>query len=202
MKNTLLDLYKKDGTKKLLASLISILIGLTVGAAVVIVVGLAKNTIGIRGVWDGVRLIFFGILSTGREAGKLTWGYNSQSLGNMLFRATPLIMTGLSVALANKTGLFNIGAPGQYLMGTMATLAIVLGIPAGTLPGWLLWMLAFLGGMVAGAIWGAIPGALKAFLNINEVLACIMTNWLAANIVTWAFDVSNFKNMVALGLLM
>jgi simple sugar transport system permease protein len=196
MKNTLLDLYKKDGTKKLLASLISILIGLTVGAAVVIVVGLAKNTIGIRGVWDGVRLIFFGILSTGREAGKLTWGYNSQSLGNMLFRATPLIMTGLSVALANKTGLFNIGAPGQYLMGTMATLAIVLGIPAGTLPGWLLWMLAFLGGMVAGAIWGAIPGALKAFLNINEVLACIMTNWLAANIVTWAFDVSNFKNMV------
>ncbi len=196
MKNTLLDLYKKDGTKKLLASLISSLIGLTVGAAVVIVVGLAKNTIGIRGVWDGVRLIFFGILSTGREAGKLTWGYNSQSLGNMLFRATPLIMTGLSVALANKTGLFNIGAPGQYLMGTMATLAIVLGIPAGTLPGWLLWMLAFLGGMVAGAIWGAIPGALKAFLNINEVLACIMTNWLAANIVTWAFDVSNFKNMV------
>lgn len=196
MKNTLLDLYKKDGTQKLLASLISIVIGLAVGAVVVVVVGLAKNTIGIKGVWDGVRLIFLGILSTGREAGKLTWGYNPQSLGNMLFRATPLILTGLSVALANKTGLFNIGAPGQYLMGTLATLMIALGIPAGTLPAWVIWIMAFLGGMLAGAIWGAIPGMLKAFLNINEVLACIMTNWLAANIVTWAFDVSNFKNMV------
>ena len=196
MKNTLYDLYKKDGTQKLLASLISILIGLAVGAMVIVVVGLAKHTIGIKGVWDGVRLIFFGILSTGREAGKLTWGYNAQALGNMLFRAMPLVMTGLSVALANKTGLFNIGAPGQYLMGTMATLMIALGIPAGTLPGWVIWLLAFLGGMLAGALWGAIPGMLKAFLNINEVLACIMTNWVAANVVTWAFDVSNFKNMV------
>ena len=196
MKNTLLDFYQKDGTKKLLASLLSILIGLGVGAVVIVAVGLAKSNIGVRGIWDGVRLIFMGILSTGREAGKLTWGYNSQNLGNMLFRATPLILTGLSVALANKTGLFNIGAPGQYLMGTMASLMIALGIPAGTLPGWLIWILAFLGGMLAGAIWGAIPGILKAFLNINEVLACIMTNWLAANIVTWAFDESNFKNMV------
>jgi simple sugar transport system permease protein len=105
-------------------------------------------------------------------------------------------MTGLSVAVANKTGLFNIGAPGQYLMGTMATLMIALSIPAGTLPGWIVWLLAFLGGMIAGGLWGAIPGALKALLNINEVLACIMTNWLAANVVTWAFDMSNFKNMV------
>ena len=196
MKNTLLDFYQKDGTKKLLASLLSILIGLGVGAVVIVAVGLIKSNIGVRGIWDGVRLIFMGILSTGREAGKLTWGYNSQNLGNMLFRATPLILTGLSVALANKTGLFNIGAPGQYLMGTMAALMIALGIPAGALPGWLIWVLAFLGGMLAGAIWGAIPGILKAFLNINEVLACIMTNWLAANIVTWAFDESTFKNMV------
>lgn len=189
-------LYEKDGTKKLLASLLSILIGLAVGAIVVMIVGLSKENIGVRGMWDGVRLIFAGILSTGREVGELTWGYNSQSLGNMLFRATPLIMTGLSVAVANKTGLFNIGAPGQYLMGTMASLMIALSIPAGTMPGWLIWVLAFLGAMVAGAVWGAIPGLLKAFLNINEVLACIMTNWLAANIVTWAFDISNFKNLV------
>ena len=196
MKNTLLELYKKDGTQKLLASLVSIMIGLLVGAVVVVIVGLVKSTIGIRGVWDGVRLILMGILSTGREAGKLTWGYNPQNLGNMLFRATPVILTGLSVAIANKTGLFNIGAPGQYLMGTMATLMIALGIPYGTLPLWIVWLLAFLGGMLAGAIWGSIPGMLKAFLNINEVLACIMTNWLAANIVTWAFDGSQFRNMV------
>jgi len=197
MKNTLLNIYEKEGTRKVLASLLSIFIGLTVGAIVVAIIGLTKSNIGVKGMWDGIRLIYAGILATGRDsAGQLTWGFNPTAMGNMLFRAMPLIMTGLSVAVANKTGLFNIGAPGQYLMGTMATLMISLGIPAGSLPGWLLWLLAFLGGIAAGALWGCIPGLLKAFLNINEVLACIMTNWLAANIVTWGFDVSNFKNVV------
>ena len=197
MKQTLRTIYEKDATKKVLASLISILVGLFVGTIVVVLVGLSKDTITPKGIWDGVRLIFAGILSTGRNAaGNLTWGYNAQSLGNMLFRATPLIMTGLSVAVAYKTGLFNIGAPGQYLMGTMASLMLALGIPSETVPAGLIWVIAFLGGCLAGALWGAIPGMLKAFLNINEVLACIMTNWLAANIVTWAFDVSNFKNVV------
>ena len=197
MKNTLWTLYEKEGTKKVLASLLSILIGLAAGAIIVVIVGLTKDTISPMGIWDGVRIIFFGILTTGRNAvGALTWGFEPQSLGDMLFRATPVIMTGLSVAIAFKTGLFNIGAPGQYLMGTLATLSIALGIPSEVLPPWLIWLLAFLGGMIAGAVWGAIPGLLKAFLNINEVLACIMTNWLAANVVTWAFDVSNFKNMV------
>ena len=197
MKNSLLNLYEKDATKKVLASLISILIGLLVGVVVVVLVGLTKDTITGAGIWDGVRLIFAGILSKGRNAaGQLAWGYNAQSLGNMLFRATPLIMTGLSVAVAYKTGLFNIGAPGQYLMGTLVSLMIALGIPSASVPAGLIWILAFLGGCLAGAAWGAVPGMLKAFLNINEVLACIMTNWLAANLVTWAFDVSNFKNVV------
>ena len=197
MKNTLLDIYRKDGTKKVLASLLSILIGLAVGAVIAVIVGLWKDTITPAGIWDGVRLVFAGILSTGRDAaGNLTWGYNSQNLGNMLFRATPLIMTGLSVAVANKTGLFNIGAPGQYLMGTMASLIIALGIPSASVPVGLIWVLAFLGGCLVGALWGAIPGILKAFLNINEVLACIMTNWLAANLVTWVFDGSVYRNMV------
>ena len=198
MKEKLLDLYDRDGTRKVLASLISILVGLCVGAVIVIIVGLTKDTITASGIWDGVRLIFAGILSTGRNAaGQLSWGYNSQALGNMLFRATPLIMTGLSVSVAYKTGLFNIGAPGQYLMGTMVSLMIALSIPSDVVPAWLIWIIAFLGGCLAGAAWGAIPGMLKAFLSINEVLACIMTNWLAANLVTWAFDVSNFKNVVA-----
>ena len=188
---------QQDTTKKVVASLLSILAGLVFGGIVVLIVGLTSSSISVSGAWDGIRLIFAGILSTGRNAaGQLTWGFNSANIGNMLFRATPLIMTGLSVALANKAGLFNIGAPGQYLMGTMATLAIALGIPAGTLPGFVVWLLAFLGGMLAGALWGAVPGFVKAFLNINEVLACIMTNWIAANIVTWFFDESNFKNIV------
>ncbi|MDY3781478.1 MAG: ABC transporter permease [Candidatus Faecousia sp.] len=197
MKQSFKTLWDKDGTKTVLASLLSILIGLVVGTLIVIIVGLTKDSIPNSGIWDGVRLVFAGILSTGRDAaGNLTFGFHPQNMGNMLFRATPLIMTGLSVAVAYKTGLFNIGAPGQYLMGTLATLMIALGIPSSSCPTWVIWILAFLGGCLAGALWGAIPGALKAFLNINEVLACIMTNWLAANIVTWAFDVSNFKNVV------
>ena len=195
MKNNRRTLAEKEGVQKLLASLLSIVIGLAVGAIVVAIVGLTKSTIGLRGMWDGVRMIFLGIFSTGRKGAELSWGFNPASWGNMLFRATPLIMTGLSVAVANKTGLFNIGAPGQYLMGTLVSLSIALGIPSDVVAPGLIWILAFLGGCLAGALWGCIPGMLKAFLNINEVLACIMTNWLAANLVTWLFDISNFKNM-------
>lgn len=188
---------KRENSRKVLSSLISILIGLIVGAAVVLLVGLFNSNIHLGGAWDGIRLIFAGILSTGRNsAGALTWGFNPASIGNMLFRSTPLIMTGLSVALAFQTGLFNIGAPGQYLMGTAATLYIALSIPSGMLPTAVVWLLAFLGGMLAGFLWGALPGIAKAFLNINEVLACIMTNWIAANVVTWVFDVSSLKNVV------
>ena len=197
MKNKLIAFYNKDATKKILASLISIVIGLLVGGIAVLIVGLCNERISLKGAWEGFRIIFIGIVSTGRDAaGNLTWGFNSANMGNMLFRATPLIMTGLSVAVAFKTGLFNIGAPGQYLMGTAATLFVALSIPSGALPAGLIWTLAFVAGILAGALWGAIPGIVKAFLNINEVLACIMTNWIAANLVTWLFDKSNLKNVV------
>ena len=197
MKERLTTLYNKDGTRTVLASVISILIGLTVGSIIVLIVGLTSSNLSGRSAWEGIRLVLFGILSTGRDAaGNLSFGFNPTSVGNMLFRATPLIMTGLSVAVAYKTGLFNIGAPGQYLMGTMASLMLALGIPSDVVPPALIWVIAFLGGMAAGAVWGAIPGLAKAYLNINEVLASIMTNWIAANLVTWAFDVSKFKNVV------
>ena len=190
-------LMAKAGTQSVLASLISIIIGLAAGALVIIAVGLSDPTLGGQSIWDGIRLVFMGLFSTGRDAaGALTFGFNPASVGNMLFRATPLILTGLSVAVAFKTGLFNIGAPGQYLAGTAATLFIALGIPTHSVPGWLIWTLAFLGGMAAGALWGMIPGLLKAFFNINEVIACIMTNCIAANVVTWLFDMSSLKNVV------
>lgn len=197
MKERLTTLYNKDGTRTVLASILSILIGLAVGSIIVLIVGLTSSNLSGRSAWEGIRLVLFGILSTGRDAaGSLSFGFNPTSVGNMLFRATPLIMTGLSVAVAYKTGLFNIGAPGQYLMGTMASLMLALGIPSEVVPPALIWVIAFLGGMAAGAVWGAIPGLAKAYLNINEVLASIMTNWIAANVVTWAFDVSKFKNVV------
>jgi simple sugar transport system permease protein len=189
--------WQKDATRSVLASLLSILIGLVAGALVILIVGLCTKNITMKSAWEGVRLVFFGIFSTGRSAaGSLTFGFNPANVGNMLFRATPLILTGLSVAVAFKTGLFNIGAPGQYLAGTAATLFIALEIPSSVVAPGLIWLLAFLGGMLAGALWGAIPGLLKALLNINEVIACIMTNWIAANLVTWVFDISNLKNMV------
>ena len=187
---------RRAGTRSVLSSLISIAIGLLAGAAVILVVGLANPDLGLASAWDGIRLAVLGLFSTGRNAtGALTFGFNPTTIGNMLFRATPVIMTGLSVAVAFKTGLFNIGAPGQYLAGTAASLFIALSIPSSAVPAWLIWILAFFGGMLAGAIWGAIPGLLKALLNINEVIASIMTNWIAANLVTWLFDISNLKNV-------
>lgn len=196
MKQGRSNLLEKDSTKSVLASLISILIGMVVGGVIIVIVGLGNPNLGIKGALDGIRLVFFGLFSTGRVDNALTFGFNSTNMGDMLFRATPLILTGLSVAVAFKTGLFNIGAPGQYLMGTAATLMLALGIPSEVVPTPVIWVIAFLGGMLAGALWGCIPGLVKAFLNINEVLACIMTNWIAANLVTWMFEGSNFRNLV------
>ena len=197
MKQEKTPLLRREGSVKLLSSLLSIVIGLVVGGLIVLFVGLGNSEIGADGAGEGLRLIFAGILSTGRDAsGALSWGFNPTNVGNMLFRAMPVIMTGLSVAVAFKTGLFNIGAPGQYLMGTMVSLVIALSIDTAAVPAGLVWVLALLGGIAAGALWGCIPGLVKAFLNINEVLACIMTNWIAANVVTWIFDGSAFRNMV------
>ncbi len=190
-------LWKRDGVRSVLASLLSILIGLVGGSLIILIVALTSKNLNLHSAWEAIRLVFLGLFSTGRDAaGGLTFGFNPTSVGNMLFRATPLILTGLSVAVAFKTGLFNIGAPGQYLAGTAATLFVALEIPTTVVPAWIVWILAFLAGMLAGAVWGSIPGMLKALLNINEVIACIMTNWIAANLVTWVFDISNLKNVV------
>ena len=88
-----------------------------------------------------------------------------------ILQAAPLIMTGLSVAFAFKTGLFNIGAAGQYTVGAYFALygAIVLKLP---------WWACLIASAIGGAIWGAIPGIFKAFLNVNEVITAIMFNWI------------------------
>ncbi|PWM68679.1 MAG: ABC transporter permease [Eubacteriales Family XIII. Incertae Sedis bacterium] len=191
--------FAGDGTKSVISALISIFIGMLVGTLIVVFVGLNSDGISAKGILEGIKLIFLGLFSTGRDGGDLSFGFNVVNIGNMLFRATPLILTGLSVAVAFKTGLFNIGAPGQYLMGTAASICIALSVPTSSVPAGIVWVLAFCGGILAGALWGAVPGALKAFLNINEVITCIMTNWIAANLVTWFFDKSNLKNMTEAG---
>ena len=188
--------YKSEGAVAVYSALISILIGMAVGAIIVIIAGMSKANISSAGVWEGIKIVFLGVFSTGRDSsGQLTFGFNGVNIGNMLFRAVPLIMTGLSVAVAFKTGLFNIGAAGQYLMGTMGTLSVALWLGWTGCPKGIAWLCAFLVGIILGALWGSIPGIFKAFLNINEVITCIMTNWIAANLVTWWFDVHEaFKN--------
>ena len=124
---------QSEGFKTVAASVLSILIGLAVGSIVILIVGLTSPNLSLSSAWDGIRIVFGGLFSTGRDAsGTLTWGFNPTNIGNMLFRAAPLIMTGLSVGMAYKTGLFNIGAPGQYLIGTLVSLSIALGLPSET----------------------------------------------------------------------
>lgn len=94
-----------------------------------------------------------------------------KGVGTVLGQAASLIMTGLSVAFAFKTGLFNIGAAGQYTVGALGALyfALVLKAP---------WYVCLLTAMVFGAVWGAIPGIFKAYFNVNEVITAIMFNWI------------------------
>ena len=190
-----------DGTKTVVASLLSILMGVIFGGVLLFVVALCLK-MPLSSAWEGFRIVLGGVFNTGRDydAGSvLTFGINARLIGDMLFRATPLIMTGLSVALAYKTGLFNIGAPGQYLMGTAVSIIVALAIDTSVVPAFLVWILAFLAAIAAGALWGCIPGLFKAYLNVNEVITSIMTNWIAANLVTLLFDGSNFINNVDFG---
>ena len=97
--------------------------------------------------------------------------------GNVLYRATPLIFTGLAVAFAFQCGLFNIGGEGQMIMGGFALTWV--GFTFTGLPWVLLIPLCVLAGMFAGGLWGAIPGYLKAKRGVHEVVTTIMLNWIA-----------------------
>ena len=99
-----------------------------------------------------------------------------------LIYAAPLIFTGLSVAFSFKTGVFNIGAEGQFVVGTLT--ACIIGI-LGKAPAIIHIPLCFIGAALAGGIWGAIVGILKIKKGVNEVLSYIMFNWIA-------FYLSNF----------
>ena len=142
----------KKGMISVLASVISILIGLLFGLLLLIIVNPA------------MAFPKFGEL--------LTAGVSSlPKLAKVLYQAAPLIMTGLAVAFAFKTGLFNIGASGQYTVGAFCALAcaIIFQMP---------WWICLLASLVAGAVWGFFPGLFKSLFNVNEVITSIMFNWI------------------------
>lgn len=123
-------------------------------------------------------------LDVGAAYGRLLKSFsNVKNLSYVIVYSIPYIVTGLSVAFSFKTGVFNIGAEGQFVVGSMA--AAVVGILFGHLPKFVLIPLCFIAAMAAGALWGIIVGVLKTKWGINEVLSMIMFNWIA-------FYLSNF----------
>lgn len=155
---------KKEGLINLLSSILVVIIGLAIGLVILLVSNApqampAFNTI-------------------------LTFGFSSmRNVGDVLLLATPIILTGLSVAFAFKTGLFNIGASGQFTIGGFV--AIYIAVEFTQLPPFIRILFAVIAAIVAGGLWGAIPGVLKAFRNVNEVISSIMTNYIAMFLVNY-----------------
>lgn len=108
---------------------------------------------------------------------------NTYGIGQVLFKATPLILTGLSVAMAFKAGLFNIGAEGQLNVGAFASAWA--GFTFVALPWFLLIPLCVLAGFIAGAFWASIAGYLKARFGSHEVINTIMLNFIALALVSY-----------------
>lgn len=102
-------------------------------------------------------------------------------LAQVFYLSTPIILTGLSVGFAFKTGLFNIGSSGQFTCGAFA--AVFIGVKWTFLPDNIHWIVALLGAFIAGAIWGMVPGILKAIANVNEVITSIMMNYIGMYLV-------------------
>ena len=100
-----------------------------------------------------------------------------------LIQTIPLILAGLSVAIAFRTGLFNIGAESQLLIGAVAAGAV--GARFGSLPGPILLPIVVLAGIGAGAAWGAVAGYLKAARGVNEVITTIMQNYIVVFVMHW-----------------
>src|SRR5690554_4826371 len=139
-------LLQSDGFKSIASSLIAILAGLIIGYIILY----------ITNPYDA----YYGFMTVIRG------GFNSipRGIGSVLYTATPIILTGLSVGFAFKTGLFNIGASGQFIVGAYA--AVIVGITCPWL-GSVHWIVALLAAFIAGGFWALIPGLLKAFANVQ-----------------------------------
>ena len=149
---------KNNAVQALIASLICIVLGLLIGYVVLLFINPA-------GAGEAILAVI-----------KNFWNYSRANLqiknfGNTLVKTAPLLMCALSVLFAYKVGLFNIGAAGQYVVGTCASLYAALAWGWGWLP-------CLLFAIVCGGVYGAIVGLLKAYCNVNEVISGIMLNWI------------------------
>ncbi|WP_281417499.1 ABC transporter permease [Lentibacillus saliphilus] len=140
----------------ILVPIISVILGLIAGAFLMI--GFGYNPI------EGYGALLNGIFG------------DAYVFGETLRQVTPLILTGLAVAFAFRTGLFNIGAEGQVFIGWLAAVWVGLAIDA---PAFIHIPLAVIAAAVAGALWGFIPGLLKATRGVHEVIVTIMMNYIA-----------------------
>lgn len=141
---------------RFLYTVLAIVLGIIIGSIILIVSG--TNPI------EAYKVIFFGAFGKPKY---ISW---------TIVKAVPLILTGLSVAFAFNTGLFNIGAEGQYIVGSIGALVVGLLLD---LPPVLHGLVALLAGALCGYIWGALVGILKAKFQVNEVISSIMMNWIA-----------------------
>ena len=152
-------LLSRGGVQSVLSSLLCILIGLLAGYVVLLCI----NPAGAAGAMSAIlrNFLYFPKPAVAREY-----------FGSTLAKSAPLLMCTLSILFSYKAGLFNIGASGQYAVG--AGLALYLAL-AHHMP----WYVCAAAAAAGGALMGAAAGALKAYLNVNEVIAGIMLNWIS-----------------------
>lgn len=152
-------ILKNQAVQSLLASLLCILVGLLIGYIVLLFINPA-------GAGEAIITVIKNFFYYPSKAAVIKY------FGNTLVKTAPLLMCGLSVLFAYKVGLFNIGAAGQYVVGVAASLYLALALH---MP----WYVCLIAAMVAGALLGAISGLLKSYCNVNEVISCIMLNWIS-----------------------
>ena len=162
MKTKFDNLLGRKGTFNALASLAAIILGLLIGYVFLLISNPSQSL-------DGFKAILTGAFS------------NPKNVGQVFYYATPIIMTGLSVGFSKKMGLFNIGGPGQFIVG--AFVAVYIGVKWTFLPPVIHTIAALLGAFLGGVLWGIIPGIFKAYRNVNEVIICIMMNYIGMSTV-------------------
>ncbi|PKM66041.1 MAG: ABC transporter permease [Firmicutes bacterium HGW-Firmicutes-2] len=164
-----IDFITNEKNHKFVIPAIAIFLGFFVGSIILILTG--QNPIKLfTSIIRGVLGIDMSRIGSGRSV------FNARYVGEYFVFAMPIILTGLSVAFAFRTGLFNIGAEGQLLVGSFASVAAGVTLD---LPGVILLPVVILSGTLAGAIWGFVPGILKAKFNVHEVVVTIMMNYTA-----------------------